>query len=176
MAHHQMGQPPRLGCLGMCTGQCAVIFFFLGGGRIEGQDWPEAQVSMRPSCCHRHCAIFGGLAPRCSTQATSASTADGAVWASSMSHPLLQAAASVLPWSASPAAQTYTHLCMFGHTHASTRIERAGGTWGTGMAHITMASRGRCNYGTVSFFTPFFSPDLPDSTAIICSLRSLCAL
>ena len=25
MAHHQMGQPPRLGCLGMCTGQCAVV-------------------------------------------------------------------------------------------------------------------------------------------------------
>ena len=22
---HQMGQPPRLGCLGMCTGQCAVV-------------------------------------------------------------------------------------------------------------------------------------------------------
>ena len=21
----QMGQPPRLGCLGMCTGQCAVV-------------------------------------------------------------------------------------------------------------------------------------------------------
>ena len=25
MAHQQKGQPPRLGCLGMCTGQCAVV-------------------------------------------------------------------------------------------------------------------------------------------------------
>ena len=32
MAHHQMGQPPRLGCLGMCTGQCAVVDVGGGGG------------------------------------------------------------------------------------------------------------------------------------------------
>ena len=39
----QMGQPPRLGCLGMCTGQCAVVGGGGGGCAAARETWASTE-------------------------------------------------------------------------------------------------------------------------------------